>query len=154
MWTLETPWYELFLRGTATYFFMFIIMRLWGKKHLSEVTAFDFILLLFISEAVQNSLVDDDSSVFGGMIVIGTFLFWSTLLNKLSYRFNFLEKVFSGSPKVLIKNGKIDEEVRKKEELSDQEIYMSLREEGVLDISKVKQATIETNGHISVVQEQ
>lgn len=154
MWTLETPWYELFIRGTATYFFMFLIMRLWGKKHLSEVTAFDFILLLFISEAVQNSLVDDDSSIFGGMIVIATFLFWSTLLNKLSYRFKFLEKVFSGSPKVLIKDGKIDENMRRKEELSDQEIFMSLREQGVMDISKVKQATIETNGHISVVQKQ
>lgn len=154
MWTLETPWYELVLRGTIIYFFMFIIMRIWGKKHLGEVTAFDFILLLFISEAVQNSLIEDDKSIFGGMIVILTFLLWSTIINKLSYRSRKLEHIFDGSPKVLIKDGVIQEDVRRREEITDQELYKALREEGVMDLNKVKQATIETNGHISIVQEQ
>ncbi len=118
MWTLQTPWYELVLRGTVTYFFMFILMRIGGRKHLAEVTTFDFILLLFISEAVQNSLVDDDSSVLGGMIVILTFLFWSTLLNKLSFRFRKVEEAIDGTPKVIIRNGLILEKVRQKEELT------------------------------------
>lgn len=154
MWTLETPWYELVFRGTAIYFFMFILMRVWGKKHLGEVTAFDFILLLFISEAVQNSLVDDDKSLPGGMIVIVTFLVWSTILNKLSYRFKKIERLLDGTPKVIVKDGKPIPEVLKKEEISEQELFKAFREEGVNDLKKVKQATIETNGHISVVQEQ
>lgn len=154
MWTLTTPWYELVFRGTVVYFSMFILMRIWGKKHLGEVTAFDFILLLFISEAVQNSLVDDDKSLFGGMIVILTFLFWSTVLNKLSFRSKRIEKFLDGTPKVIVKNGKPIEDMLKKEEISEQELYKAFREEGVLDIKKVKQATIETNGHISIVQDQ
>ncbi len=154
MWTLQTPWYELVLRGTVTYFFMFILMRIWGRKHLAEVTTFDFILLLFISEAIQNSLVDDDSSLFGGMIVIVTFLFWSTLLNKLSFRFKKVEEAVDGRPKVIIKDGVIQEKVRKKEELTQQEIQSALRENGIEDVKKVKQATIEPNGHITVIQYQ
>lgn len=152
MWTLETPWYELVIRGTVIYFFMFILMRIWGKKHLSEVTTFDFILLLFISEAVQNSLVDDDHSLFGGMIVITTFLIWSTILNKLTFRSRKFEMLIDGEPKIIVKDGKMIREVLRKEEITEQELYESFRENGVLDLKDVKQATIETNGHISVVQ--
>lgn len=152
MWTLETPWYELVIRGTVIYFFMFILMRIWGKKHLSEVTTFDFILLLFISEAVQNSLVDDDHSLPGGMIVITTFLVWSTVLNKLTFRSRKLEVIIDGTPKIIVKDGKVQEDVIKKEEITEQELLEALRENGVLELKDVKQATIETNGHISVVQ--
>jgi uncharacterized membrane protein YcaP (DUF421 family) len=154
MWTLESPWYELVIRGSVIYFFMFTLMRIWGRKHLGEVTAFDFILLLFISEAVQNSLVDDDKSLLGGMIVIVTFLFWNTLINILSYKFRFMEKIFSGNPKVIVKDGKINHYLKHKEHMSDQELFSALRQEGVEDLAKVKKATIETNGHMSVVQEQ
>lgn len=153
MWTLTTPWYELVIRGTVIYIFMFIIMRVWGKKHLGELTAFDFILLLFMSEAVQNSLVDDEKSLFGGMIVIATFLSWNVLVNKLTFHFRPLEKLLDGEPKVLIKDGKIVESVRQKEQITDQELHEAIRQQGVLEIGKVKQATIETNGHISVVQQ-
>lgn len=152
MWDLDTPWYELFARGTAIFFFMFIVMKIWGKKHLGEMSSFDFILLLFISEAVQNSLVDDDKSIPGGMIVIATFLFWNSLLNKLTFRFRTLEKLLDGTPRVLVKNGKIDPVALKKEQITEQELFEAMRNEGVDELKKVKQATIETNGHLSVVQ--
>lgn len=154
MWTLETPWYELVTRGTVMYFFMFLLMRIWGKKHLAEVSAFDFILLLFISESVQNSLVDDDKSILGGMIVISTLLFWSVVINKLTFRSRRIEKLADGTPKILIKNGILFDSVLKKQEISEQELFQALREGGVTEIKDVKQATIESNGHISVVQNQ
>jgi uncharacterized membrane protein YcaP (DUF421 family) len=153
MWTLETPWYELFIRGTCIFFFMLIIMKVWGKKHLGEMAAFDFILLLFISEAVQNSLVDDDKSIFGGMIVIATFLFWNSLLNKLTYRFRKLEKIIDGVPKILIKNGIVDEKALREEQITEQELFEAMRKEGIDELKKVKKATIETNGHLSVIEQ-
>lgn len=152
MWHLTTPWYELIIRGTCIYFFMFIIMKIWGKKHLGEMTAFDFILLLFISEAVQNSLVDDDKSVWGGMIVISTFLFWSSLINKITFRSRKLEKILDGVPQVLIKNGRVDLTLMKKEQITEQELFEALRQEGVDELKKVKLATLETNGHLSVIE--
>lgn len=153
MWNLETPWYELVIRGTCVYVFMFILLRIWGKKHLGEFAAFDFILLLFISEAVQNSLVDDDKSIFGGMIVILTFLFWNALINKVTYRYRKLEIMIDGRPKILIKDGNLNKDIMKKEQITEQELHEALRENGVLDIKQVKQATIEINGHISVVEQ-
>lgn len=153
MWTLTTPWYELVIRGTCIYFFMFVVLKIWGKKHLGEMAIFDFILLLFISEAVQNSLVDDDKSIVGGMIVILTFLSLNTLMNKLSYRFHSVEKFIDGEPTIIIKDGVINNSVLKKEQITQQELYEALRQEGVAEIKDVKQATLETNGHLSVVKQ-
>lgn len=153
MWTLTTPWYELVIRGTCIYFFMFVVLKIWGKKHLGEMAIFDFILLLFISEAVQNSLVDNDKSIVGGMIVILTFLSWNTLMNKLSYRFHSVEKFIDGEPTIVIKDGVVNNSVLKKEQITQQELYEALRQEGVAEIKDVKQATLETNGHLSVVKQ-
>jgi uncharacterized membrane protein YcaP (DUF421 family) len=153
MWNLETPWYELVIRGTCIYFFMFLIMKIWGKKHLGEMAAFDFILLLFISEAVQNSLVDDDKSIWGGMIIISVFLFWNTLMNKLSFRSRKIEKLIDGEAKVLVKNGKIDTAMLREQQITEKELFEAMRQEGVDELTKVKQATLETNGHVSIVQQ-
>lgn len=150
MWSLETPWYELTARGTCIYFIIFILMRLWGKKHLSQVTLFDFILLLFISEAIQNSIIDDEKSITGGIIVVITFLFWNMVIDRLAYR---LPWSFSGKPLVIIKDGQILHDVKRREFVTDQELYTALREHGVEDLRKVKQATIETNGNISVIED-
>lgn len=152
MWKLDTPWYELVIRGSVIYFFMFTMIKIWGKKHLGEIAIFDFILLLFISEAVQNSLVDDDKSLPGGMIVITTFLFWNTLMNKLTYRSRKLEKLLDGEPKYLVKNGFVDLNLMKKEQITEQELFEGLRQQGVDDLHKVKLATLETNGHLSVIE--
>jgi uncharacterized membrane protein YcaP (DUF421 family) len=152
MWALETSWFELVIRGTCIYFFMFILLRIWGKKHLSKMTAFDFVLLLFMSEALQNSLISDDKSLLGGMIVIATFLFWNVLMNKLSFRSLKIERFLDGVPKILVKDGKILQDTLNSEDITHEQLFQSLREEGILEVSKVKQATLETNGHISVIQ--
>ena len=117
-----------------------------------QVTPFDFILLLFISEAIQNSIIADDKSLFGGIIVIMTFLAWNTLIDRVTFKFPKLEKLLSGRPKVLIQNGVIHHDVKHKEYITDQELFTALREQGVEDLRNVKQATIETNGNISVLQ--
>jgi uncharacterized membrane protein YcaP (DUF421 family) len=154
MWTLVTPWYELVLRGIIIYFFMFIIMRLWGRKHLGDMAAFDFVLLLFISEALQNSLVGNELSIWGGMILITVFILLNVCMNKLSYRFRKLEIFFDGESQTLIQNGQLNEQVMKKEQITPKELEEALREQGVDEFSKIKKATLESNGRISVIQYQ
>lgn len=152
MWNLTTPWYELILRGTIIYFFMFISIKFWGKKHMGELTAFDFILLLFISEAVQNSLVSDDKSVLGGMIVITTFLLWNSLINKITFRSRKLERILDGTPVILVQNGTMDKENMRKEQVTEMELHEAMRGQGLDDLSKVKKATLETNGHLTIIE--
>lgn len=88
MWDMNREWYELMIRASVIFLGLFIMFRIWGKKHLGEMAAFDFVLLLIMSEAVQNSLVDDDKSIQGGLIVVATFMILSSIMNILFFSFS------------------------------------------------------------------
>lgn len=154
MWVLETSVLELVLRGTIIYFFMFILMRIWGLKHLGDMSAFDFILLLFMSEATQNSIIGQESSVWGGMILLTVFVILNVFMNRLAYHFPKLERLFDGEAKIIIQNGHINGKIMEKEQITMKELEEALREQGVDKFSKIKRATLESNGRISVVQYQ
>lgn len=152
MWSLDSKWYELVIRATSIFTFLFIVFRIWGKKHFGELTPFDLILLLIMSEAVQNALVDDDKSIPAAFVTIGTMMLLNIFLNKLVFHSRKAEKIIEGSPKILIKNGVVDEKLMKQETITDQQLNEALRMQGVMDIKEVHQATLETNGSISVVK--
>lgn len=152
MWNLESEWQELVLRASAIFVFLFIVFRIWGKKHFGELTPFDFLLLLIMSEAVQNALIDDDKSVPAGFITVGTLMFLNIVLNKLVFHSRTAEKIIEGSPKVLIKDGRLNQKLMHKETITDRELHEALRMQGVMDVDEVFQATLEANGSISVVK--
>lgn len=152
MWALETPWYELVIRASVVFSFLFLICRIWGRKHLGQLSPFDLILLLIISECFQSALQGEEKSITGGMIALLTLVGLNTLISRTTYFSKTLEKIIDGKPKILIKDGLVDDEMRKREVLSYQDLYTALRMEGVLEIADVKQATIEPNGRISVVR--
>ena len=151
MWELKTEWYEIVTRASAVFLFLFIVFRVWGKRHFGQLTSFDLILLLIMSEAVQNSLVDDEMGIPAAWISILTMVSWNIILNKLSYHSRLAEKIIQGNPEVLIENGKLNEKLMRKENISFQEIQEAIRLEGVEKINDVARATLEANGKISVI---
>jgi uncharacterized membrane protein YcaP (DUF421 family) len=152
MWELDTSVGELVIRATTVFAFLFLVCRIWGRKHLGQLSPFDFILLLIISECFQSALQGEEQSITGGMIALLTLVILDTFINRSTYFSPGLENIIDGNPKILIRDGIVDDEMRKKEVLSYQDLHAALRMEGVLEISEVKQATIETNGKISVVR--
>lgn len=152
MWEINTSIGELVIRATAVFAFLFFICRIWGRKHLGQLSPFDFILMLIISECFQSALQGEEQSITGGMIALSTLVTLNIIVNRTTFKFRFLEKIIDGNPKILIKDGIVDDEMRKKEVLSYQDLHSALRMEGVMNISEVKQATIEPNGRISVVR--
>lgn len=152
MWSLTIEWQELILRSLCVFVFLFITFRIWGKKHFGELAPFDFLLLLIISESVQNALVVDDNSLTASFITILTLVLLNVFLGKVTFHSKKLEQLVDGEPSILIKNGKIIEDVRIKQTLTMQEVHQALRMEGVLKTEDVELATIETNGKISIVK--
>ncbi|WP_408096179.1 DUF421 domain-containing protein [Peredibacter sp. HCB2-198] len=152
MWNLDTEWQELIIRATSVFAFLFLVFRFWGKKHFGDLTPFDLILLLIMSEAVQNALVGDDKGIPAAFITIGTMVIINIILNKVSFHFRVAEKVIEGVPKVLIKNGRLNKKLMHQETITDQELHEALRMQGVMDVDEVFQATLEANGSISVVK--
>lgn len=152
MWELSTPVLELVARTASIFLILFLLFRIWGKKHLGELAAFDLVIFLIMSEAVQNSLVNDDKSITGGLIVVVTFMILSSLMNIISYKFRIAEKLLEGTPKVIIRHGKIMPHVLRKERISLPELLESIREQGVLHLHDVGLAILEANGKISVIK--
>lgn len=154
MWSLENNWFEIVLRGFFLFTFLFVTFRIWGKKHFSELSPFDFLLLLIISEAVQNALLNDDHSLSASFISVGTLVLLNALMGKMAFHFPQVEKIIDGTPKALVKNGKINEFIRKKLTITYCELYEALRLKGVKDIREVDLAMMETNGKISVIKKE
>jgi len=150
MGELELDWYNLVARGAIIYLGLFVMFRLMGKKQLGEMSPFDFVLLLIISEAVSNGLTGGDDSVGAALIVAGTLIGIAVLIDFIAYKSRTAEKVLDGVPQVIVRNGKIVKATQKKANMSESELMEALREKEVTSLDQVKIARIETNGAVTV----
>lgn len=143
---------ELILRTAGIYAFLLILFRLLGKRSMAELSAFDFILFLIISEAIQNALVDEDKSVVMGLTVILTFLMLDLGLSLLKARSAKFEKLAEGVPLLLVEKGKTIERNMKKARITYSDVLQTAREsQGLERMDQIKYAVLETSGSISII---
>jgi len=152
MFTLSIPWWEFVVRGLSVYLFILIILRVGGRKQVSQFSPFDFALLLIISNAVQNSMNGGDNSLVGGMIIAISLVAINALVNFINFRSKKLSEIIEGKPEVLIHNGKLYEDILSKEKISHEELKAILRNSGVSTIEEVRFAVIESTGAVSVIK--
>ena len=151
MWTLSIPWWELVLRCTVVYVFLLVFLRLTGRRQTGQYAPFDLVLLLILSNAVQNAMNAGDNSLIGGLISASTLIACHVGLAQLTFRFRRLEGLIDGRAQVLVQNGKVDQALMQRELLSPSDLEAALRAGGCLHAHEVERATIETNGDITVV---
>lgn len=150
MFDLTVPWWEFLARGIIVYLAAFLLLRIAGKRQLGQLTPFDLVLLLLISEACSNALSGGDESVIGALLLVGTLLCLNLGMGWLTERSFRLERVLEGRPQFLIKNGKVDYGVLRRESLSKNDLLSALRQEGCFTPGEVEYAVLETSGRISV----
>src|SRR5512140_1675566 len=107
MWNISVPWWELIVRSAAVYVFLLVLIRITGKRQVGQLAPFDLVLLLVLSNAVQNSMNAGDNSLVGGLISASTLIGLNYLVGVATYRSKKLESVIEGQPQVLIHNGKL-----------------------------------------------
>lgn len=151
MWEMSVPWWEFVLRGILVYVFLLVFLRITGKRQTGQYAPFDLVLLLILSNAVQNSMNAGDNSLIGGLISATTLMGCHVVLAHITYRFAWLERLIDGTPRVLVDDGKVHTELMHKELLSTDDLEAALRASGCLHLHEVERATIETNGQITVV---
>lgn len=151
MWEMSVPWWEFVLRGVLVYVFLLVFLRITGKRQTGQYAPFDLVLLLILSNAVQNSMNAGDNSLIGGLISATTLMGCHVVLAHITYRFAWLERLIDGTPRVLVDDGKVHTELMHKELLSTEDLEAALRASGCLHLHEVERATIETNGQITVV---
>ena len=151
MWNLTVPWWELILRGVIVYVFLLILIRITGKRQIGQLAPFDLVLLLVLSNAVQNAMNGGDNSVGGGLISAVTLVLLNYAVGFATYRSKAIEAVIEGRPEVLIHNGRLFPETMKRAQLTHHELNAALRQAGCDSIDDVHSALLENNGAISVV---
>lgn len=151
MWTLAVPWWEFVVRGVVVYLFLLVFLRLTGKRQTAQYAPFDLVLLLILSNAVQNSMNAGDNSLIGGLISASTLIGCHVGLAHLTYRVRWLERFIDGRAQVLVQDGTVDAALMQRELLSPSDVAAAQRAGGCLHAHEVERATIETNGTITVV---
>lgn len=151
MLNLTVPAWELAVRSIVVYVFMIFLLRISGKRQIGQLAPFDFVLLLILSNGVQNSMNGGDNSLVGGLVIAATLVLINYLIGYATYKSKKLEQLIEGRPEILIHNGKLFEDTMRKSQLTHQELDAVLHQAGCSEIKEVHTAILEASGIISVV---
>src|SRR5262245_12808115 len=151
MWNIAIPIWELVLRAAVVYIFLLALLRFTGKRQIGQLAPFDLVLLLVLSNAVQNSMNGGDNSLVGGLISAATLVGLNYGISYLTFKSKRLEEMVEGRPLVIIHNGRVFEDVMKTAKLTHHELNAALRRAGCSCAAEVQSAILENNGSISVV---
>jgi uncharacterized membrane protein YcaP (DUF421 family) len=140
------------LRATAVYVVLLVIFRVAGKRTLSQVTTFDFVLLLIISESIQQGLVDNDNSFTNALILVLTLVSLNILFSVLKQRWPRIERITEGLPVLIFSRGQPHREAMQKERVNEEDIMHAARSaHGLRSLAEVDYAFLEASGGISVI---
>jgi uncharacterized membrane protein YcaP (DUF421 family) len=143
---------EQILRTIAIYAFLMVVFRLSGKRTLKDVTVFDFILLLVLSEGVQQALTSDDFSTVNAWVIIATFVSLDIAMSLLKRRFRWLDRILDGEPLIIVRDGVPLRKRMAKERIDIDEVMEAARQNGLESLAQIKYAVLERNGAISIIQ--
>ncbi len=151
LFQLSAPWWHFALRAVAVYALVMLLVRLSGKRALGQFTPFDLVLLILIGNAVQNGLNGGDNSLTGAVILAVCLIGLNYGIAFIAARSPRARKFIEGQAVVLARDGKIFREVLRHQLVSNADFHEAMREAGCTDIERIRVATLETNGRISIV---
>jgi uncharacterized membrane protein YcaP (DUF421 family) len=142
---------EKVVRSLLVFAFLLVALRLGGKRELAQINVLDLVVLLLVSNALQNALIGADNSVLGGMIGASVLFAANYGFVHLTYRSARARRILEGSPRVLLEEGRVNESALRREAMTRGELLSLVRERGFEDFDDVALVVLETNGHISVM---
>lgn len=149
LFQIQIPVLEKVLRTVGVYAGMAILLRLAGKRDLAELNTFDLVVIMLLSNVVQNAVIGNDNSLVGGLLGAAVLLAVNALIVRLAVRYTWISRVFEGRPTDLVVNGKIVGNLRRLG-LRHGDVAVALRRQGASNPREVKRATLEPGGSIVV----
>lgn len=146
-----SPW-ELFVRGTAMYLFLFLLFRVVVKRRVGSIGMADILILVIVADAAQNGMSGDYRSVTDAFILVATLVGWNMLIDWLTFRIPKLQSILEPPPLLLIDNGRVLWRHLRLELVSETELQSKLREHGVTDPREVDKAYMEPDGQVTVLK--
>jgi len=152
MWTPDLPVVEKIIRAMVVYIFLLVTLRLTGKRQLGQMSSFDLVVLLILSNTVQNAIIGNDNSITGGLIGAVTILGLNYGIARLTTVNKRFERLVEGAPTLLVHNGKVIEEHLRRELITRDELMAALRRQGILTLDEVRVVLLEETGAITAVR--
>jgi uncharacterized membrane protein YcaP (DUF421 family) len=146
MFHLPLPVVEKILRPVVVYLFLIVFLRLFGKRELAQLNPFDLVVLLSLSNTVQNAIIGNDNSVTGGIIGAFSLLAINWVLARLLFKLPKVNEALEGTKTVLISHGKVDFKALEEETLTELELRAVLHKQGINDYAEVETCVLEPNG--------
>jgi len=146
MFQLPLPILEKLLRPVIVYLVLVLLLRLFGKRELAQLNPFDLVVLLSLSNTVQNAIIGDDNSVTGGVIGASSLLAINWFVVRVLFRSKKLTRAIEGRAAVLIRNGQVDPRALERESLTREELISVIHRQGFEDVHQVHRCELEPNG--------
>jgi uncharacterized membrane protein YcaP (DUF421 family) len=142
---LGLPWWDKVIRTLAIYLGLLVLLRLAGKRQLAQMSTLDLVVLLLLSNVVQNAIIGNETSLFGGLLGAAVLLFANYVLVRLAYRNDWLKRLLNGTSTVLYENGHLRRKNLEHELMTREELVSALRREG-LELGEVERVDLEPEG--------
>jgi uncharacterized membrane protein YcaP (DUF421 family) len=149
MWMPEVTVVERVVRAGVGYLFLLVAFRLTGKRQVGQLTPFDLVVLLIISNVLQNAMIGPDNSVTGGLVGALTIFVLNHVVAKLSYSRRWLERLIDGKPTLLVHNGRVDQAAMAAELVTRTELHAALRDAGIASVTDARFVMLESTGHMT-----
>ena len=143
---------DIILRATVMFFVMYLLLRMLGKRELTQVSPFELVLLIVMGDLVQQGVTHNDLSMTGATLAIGTIAFWTLALSWLTYLSRRAERLLEGVPRVLVKDGVVVDPNMRRDRITQPELETEMRLAGIARISDVAWGILEPNGKISFIR--
>jgi uncharacterized membrane protein YcaP (DUF421 family) len=142
---------EIVLRTAVVYLFLVAVMRISGKREIGNLSILELVVILIISDAVQNSMVGENTTLWGGLVAASTLIVLDYVLKRLSLRFRRVRRAIEGEPRLLVRDGKMLTRALAEEKVEPDALRAAIRTQGLARVEDVRLAVLETDGSISIV---
>jgi uncharacterized membrane protein YcaP (DUF421 family) len=154
MWHFDISWEEKVLRTVVVYLFLLVGLRLAGKRELGQFNPFDLVVLLLLSNTLQNAIIGNDNSLAGGLLGAGVLLAVNYVVVRFLYRHPTIERWVEGDPDVLVRDGECIDHRMSRELITRDQLEAAARRQGIESLDRVRECRLETGGALTFIEKQ
>lgn len=143
---------DIVLRAAVMFAFLFLLLRLMGKRELGQMTPFELVVIIVMGDLIQQAVTQADTSLTGAILAVSTFAFLAVLLSWVSYRFPATQRLLDGEPRLIVRDGAVMHSALVRDRMTEDEILSEMRLAGIARLDMVACAILEPNGKISFIR--
>ncbi len=140
---------DIVIRAAVIFLFLWVTIRITGKREISQMSAFDLILLVTLGDLISQNIMQEDFSLTAGILAVSTFALLSLILARISFQFRATRPLLEGTPRVIVRQGVPDMEILSSERVTLDDLFEAARQHGIRDLREVDLCVLEANGSFS-----